>query len=444
MRPSLTHPRLDLVVYGATGFTGQLVCQYLRRHAPSGLRWALAGRDASKLDAVAAACEALPGLNAGSGAAPTGIIGGCSAIDGSAAMRICGEARPRVVLSTAGPFVHHSDALVHACAGAGVSYVDIDGEIPWVARVIERDDSAARASGALIVPNCGFDSVPSDLGALRSTELLAAKTTSPCVSVHTVMHMVGVMSGGTIETGIEIERLFPDEVGQPFRLGGAEHLARGRSDVCDVDPAEARYDSFCRRWLAPFGMARINSRVVRRSAGVLGAYVNVDPTRFRYREEQLAPAGARAAAKMSSNASIPSEKLKSLRAAGRLPKPGEGPSAEKRAASSFVALCIARAADGATATTSLSGGDPGYDETAKMVSEAALTILTESHERLPCRGRGGVLTPAAALGESLARRLIAAGMARRDELEPTALPGEPDVEAEATALTVELAVKDAW
>lgn len=177
--------RLDLVVYGATGFTGRLVCQYLRRHAPSGLRWAIAGRDAANLERVAHACESLPGLAPGAGASPCEVISGCAS-DGSAASRICGDLRPRVVLSTAGPFVHHSDALVAACARAGMSYVDINGEIPWVARVIERDDGPARESGALIVPNCGFDSVPSDLGALRATSLLAARTQSPCVQIQTV------------------------------------------------------------------------------------------------------------------------------------------------------------------------------------------------------------------------------------------------------------------
>jgi saccharopine dehydrogenase (NAD+, L-glutamate forming) len=177
--------RLDLVVFGATGFTGRLVCQYLRRHAPPGLRWALAGRDAANLERVATALESLPDLAAGAGAVPCEVINGCSG-DGSAAARICGDLKPRVVLSTAGPFVHHSDALVAACARAGVSYVDINGEIPWVARVIERDDGPARESKALIVPNCGFDSVPSDLGAMRATSLLAAKTQSPCVHIQTV------------------------------------------------------------------------------------------------------------------------------------------------------------------------------------------------------------------------------------------------------------------
>ena len=135
---------------------------------------------------------------------------------------------PRAVISTAGPFVKFSDALVGACARAGVSYVDINGEVPWVRRLLARDDGTARDSSALIVPNCGFDSVPSDLGAMQATALLARKTGggSPCVRVDAFMHMAGAMSGGTIETGLVMDDLFPDEVRDPFLLGGGEQARR--------------------------------------------------------------------------------------------------------------------------------------------------------------------------------------------------------------------------
>eukprot|EP00962_Isochrysis_galbana_P025355 scaffold7800_cov113-Isochrysis_galbana.AAC.1 len=193
-------------------------------------------------------------------------------------------------------------------------------------------------------------------------------------------------------------------------------------------------------------MARINSRVVRRSAGELHAYPNIDRTRLRYREEQLSPAGRAAAVKMAKNAAIPPDKLRELRDKGRLPKPGEGPSADKRAASSFVALCVARAADGARGVCAVSGGDPGYDETAKMVAEAALTILGTDRGALPAaeRGGGGVMTPAAGLGEAYAARLERAGLRFEDQVEVGSLPGEPDAEEEARALEVEMGVKDAW
>jgi short subunit dehydrogenase-like uncharacterized protein len=194
-------------------------------------------------------------------------------------------------------------------------------------------------------------------------------------------------------------------------------------------------------------MARINSRVVRRSACELNAYPNIDCTRLRYREEQLSPAGASAASKMARNASIPPDMLRQLRDKGRLPKPGEGPAAEKRAASSFVALCVAQAADGARGVCRISGGDPGYDETAKMVSEAALTIISTDRGALPAAergGGGGVMTPAAALGEVYTARLERAGMRFENGAEVGRMPGEPDQAEEARALEMEMGVKDAW
>ena len=434
---------MDLVVYGASGFTGQLVCRYLRRHAPAGLRWALAGRDAAKLEQIAAQpLDELP-LPSGGGAEarcePSAIIGGCSAE--SAVQRIVKDTKPRVVLSTAGPFIKHSDALVGACARAGISYVDINGEIPWVKRLLERDDEAARESGALIVPNCGFDSVPSDIGAQRATQLLwqgtAEGVADRCVGVATYMQMNGVVSGGTIETGLLMEDLFPGEMRKPFLIGGDEFLTRGGADAIDADPEEAYYDRDVQRWVAPFGMARINSRVVRRSAGALGAYAGVDPTVFTYREVQLAPGGALAAEKMARNAAVPPEKLRQLRDRGRLPSPGSGPSAERRAASSFLSVSVATSASGRTAAAAISGGDPGYDETAKMVSEAALTLLLP--DAVLDHG-GGVLTPAAALGSQMrqvrgerggvyVQRLENAGMRFEDHYDLSRLPGSVDLGA---------------
>jgi len=162
---------LDLVVYGASGFTGRLICSYLRRHAPPSLRWALAGRDATRLEQVAAAAELEVAAEGGvEGAPPCSIIAGCDA--GSAAGLLSGNTR--CVLSAAGPFLRHSDSLVRACARSGTHYVDINGEVPWVRRVIERDHEEAVESGAIIVPMCGFDSMPSDLGALVSAQSLAA------------------------------------------------------------------------------------------------------------------------------------------------------------------------------------------------------------------------------------------------------------------------------
>ena len=161
---------------------------------------------------------------------------------------------------------------------------------------------------------------------------------------------------------------------------------------------------------------------------MLGAYAGVDRTAFRYREVQLAPAGAAAAANMARNAAVPPAKLRQLRERGRLPSPGGGPSPERRAASSFLCVPVARSASSEAAAVAISGGDPGYDETAKMVAEAAFTLLEADRDSLPSAtlGAAGVLTPAAALGDVYARRLQAAGLLFEDGFDLGRLPGEPD------------------
>ena len=443
---------IDLVVYGATGFTGRLVAAYLRRNVPShNFTWALAGRSQAKLQAIATNIEEdflKTDTNNNKGCPPCQILDGCTA-DDKGAQRIIKGLQPTVVISTAGPFVHFSNALVAACAAAGVSYVDINGEIPWVKRVIDQHDATAKSTGALIVPCSGFDSVPSDLGAMLACKQLALKAPDQkCVAVHGVMHWGGgaTMSGGTIETGLIMKDLFPDELRNPFLLGGAEKLDRGPTSPMDADVVEARYDGTLRRWLAPFGMAKINTRIVRRSAGPeLSAYANICPERFCYREEMLvAVGGGKMAAKMARNAAITPDSLRKLRAAGRLPTPGNGPSAHRRQKSSFQCISTATSTDGKTRhSISISGGDPGYNETAKMVAESALCILLEDRASLPAaagggdrgknnnnNGGGGVLTPSAAFGNVLVKRLTRAGMQFDMDFQTAQLPGEPDLDEE--------------
>jgi len=317
--------------------------------------------------------------------------------------------RTRNIISTAGPFSQYSDSLVAACAQKGISYCDITGEAPWVKRVIERDAAAAADSGALITPMCGFDSVPSDLGTMRTCALLAAKG-SATASVTAYMSMSGTMSGGTIATGLLMSARYPEEVDDVFLLGGSP--AGGPRDV-DADRAEAVFEDRVGSWVAPFGMSKINTRLVRRAAG-LGCYANIDPG-FAYQELQLA-GSEKVAVGMARNAAIPPEVLKKFVDAGRLPKPSEGPSKEVRDASSFRIVFVGEGADGRTAATSMSGGDPGYDETAKMVSEACFALVEANRDTLPCKGKGGVYTPSGAFGDVLVDRLRAAGMSFEDDV----------------------------
>lgn len=356
-------------------FTGRLVSAYLSSH--SSARWAVAGRTASKLEEL---CHGL----SGSSNPPASIVVAESG-DGETV-----ASSARVVLSTAGPFSLHSDAIVKACAESGTSYVDINGEVPWVKRVIERDASVARRTGAVIVPNCGFDSVPSDLGVLLATD----GQYEGDLEGH--MKMQGVMSGGTIATGILMATTYADELKQPFLLGGQPSSFDHSDPVAPVAPTDAR--SY---WLAPFTMAPINTRVVRRSAFLAGAGA------FRYREFVVAPSET-VAAKIAKNYAVPPDKLQGLVDAGRLPRPSQGPDEATRATSWFQ-LDVVDANDNKVLAT-VKGGDPGYDETAKMVSVAAIALATDDPAELGCRGQGGVWTPASGIGRPLVTRLNAAHM----------------------------------
>lgn len=338
----------------------------------------MAGRTASKLEEL---CQWL----AGSSNPPASIV-----VAGSSDAQVVASSA-RVVLSTAGPFSLHSDAIVKACAESGTSYVDINGEVPWVKRVIERDGSVARRTGAVIVPNCGFDSVPSDLGVWLATDGLYEG------DLQGHMKMQGVMSGGTIATGILMATTYADELKEPFLLGGRPGSGVDHSDpVAPVAPTDARP-----YWLAPFTMAPINTRVVRRSAFLAGAGA------FRYREFVVAPSET-VAAKMAKNYAVPPDKLQGLVDAGRLPRPSQGPDEATRATSWFQ-LDVVDANDNKVRAT-VKGGDPGYDETAKMVSVAAIALATDDPAELACRGQGGVWTPASGIGRPLVTRLNAARM----------------------------------
>ena len=369
--------KLDIIVYGATGFTGSLVAAYLSK--TPGLRWAVAGRSRAKLETLAASLAGAP-------APPQEAVVASPSDAPTDAETLASAAR--VVLSTAGPFSLYSDAVVAACARAGAHYVDIDGEVPWVRRVIDRDHAAAADSGAVIVPNCGFDSVPSDLGVL-----LATRKAGPGAALQGHATMKGAMSGGTIATGILMAKNFPGDVADACLLGGDPAVVNG-DVVAAVAPTAARP-----YWLAPFGMAPINTRVVRRSGELLGYGAG-----FSYDEYAVAPSEA-AASKMAKNAAVPPDALQRLVDRGRLFAPGAGPDAATRAASSFRLDVVDAATNDLLA--SVSGGDPGYDETAKMVSEAALALADGAP---PPRAGGGVWTPAAALGTVLVDRLRAAGM----------------------------------
>ncbi|WP_431682348.1 saccharopine dehydrogenase family protein [Kitasatospora sp. KL5] len=396
----------DLVLFGATGFTGGLTAEYLARAAPEGCRWALAGRDEGRLAAVRdrlaaiePRCKDLPLLVA-------------DAADREALRAVAASAR--VVVSTVGPYLHHGEPLVAACAESGTDYVDLTGEPEFVDRMYLRHHERAVASGARLVHACGFDSVPHDLGVLFSVEeLLRRGGPAARVTVEGFVRAGGTISGGTFASAMTAFSR-PRAMAQAAReRRAAEPRPRGRRIRTPLGrPHRSRA---ARAWAVP--LPTIDPQVVARSAAALDSYgPDFGYTHYAaVRRLPIALAGTAAVTVLAVAAQLPAAR----RALGALRKPGAGPSAEQRARSWFTVRFAARAEGGRAVYTEVSGGDPGYSETAVMLAESALCLAFD--ELPPVSGQ---LTTAVAMGRPLIDRLIAAGLSFRVlDAPPTAAPG---------------------
>ncbi|MFJ5673761.1 saccharopine dehydrogenase family protein [Streptomyces sp. NPDC093097] len=380
----------DLVLYGATGFVGALTAAYLARHAPADCRWALAGRSTAKLErlraqlaAVNPACAELPLLRADSAAPET-----LHAL----------AAGTRVLATTVGPYLLHGEPLVAACAAAGTDYLDLTGEPEFVDRMYLRHDAAARASGARLVHACGFDSVPYDLGVHYTVGLLPEGVP---LRIDGFVRTNGRFSGGTLASALTA-------VARPAAMARVARARRrsepplvGRTVRAPFGPPVRNRDT--RTWGVP--LPTLDPRIVARSAAALDRY---GPD-FRYRHYAgvrrlpTALAGVVGATAVSALAQVPAARRW---LSGRL-QPGEGPSPQRRARSRF-AVRFAASGGGAHLVTEVAGGDPGYDETAKMLAEAALSLAFDD---LP--QTAGQVTTAVAMGDALIRRLQDAGITFR-------------------------------
>jgi short subunit dehydrogenase-like uncharacterized protein len=401
----------DVVIYGASGFVGRQAVAHFAAHA-DGLRWALAGRSPARLEAVREAC--------GPGAAAAGLIV-ADAGDTAALAELA--ARARVVLSTAGPFARYGDALVDACVAHGTHYVDITGETPWVRRLIDRHHARAAADGTRIVPCCGFDSVPSDLGTFLVAQALWRDHGEACVEVKARFALRGGVNGGTLASALGVfDAGEQDAFDDPFLLTPADQVP---ADVLrHLDPRLPRRDADFGGWIGPFFMGPVNTRIVRRSVALLTACGDPAYGRgFAYQEWLKlgrGPVAAAAGGAMTLGAGMARVALAapSLRALARrlMPAPGEGPSERSMDRGSFRCELIARGERGTVVRGLVAGrGDPGNRATTVFVCEAALALALQDAS-LPQALPGGVLTPATALGEVLARRLAVAGM----EIRPVA------------------------
>ena len=390
----------DVAVYGATGFTGRLVSRYLVRRAGAYARIALAGRSVERLERLRSQIASeLPLDNQ-----PSVVVADAADDDSLRAL----ASRSRAVVSVVGPYARLGTPLVQACVACGAHYVDINGETPWVRGVIDDLHGAAMSPACESCPTAGTPCSPTS--ACYSPYALSAAPWTPARAVSSLVHFNGRLSGGTLATGIALDRLPASvqvERRDPFLLGGAPS---GGPRPEDADPAAARYEAALGAWSAPFWMASISTRVVRRSFGLLRETALDEPyaVDFAYREAALAR--DEGVARNLATPMAPPEQRQRLIDRGRLPGPGEGPSAEARASSWFRSYFLGESTDGRRLITSISGGAPGYEETSKIVGEAALLLALE-HDALPASGAcGGVLTPAVALGGALLDRLDGCGL----------------------------------
>jgi short subunit dehydrogenase-like uncharacterized protein len=376
----------DIVVFGATGFTGALTAEYLA-HAGAETRWAIAGRNRAKLESVR---ERLAGIDPVAAELP--LIE--ADVGDPASIRRLAEST-KVVISTVGPYIHYGEPLVAACAAAGTDYVDLTGEPEFVDRMWIGYHEQARRTGARLVHSCGFDSIPYDLGVLYTVKHLPG---SVPLSVEGFVRAGATFSGGTYHSAVHIMGRLRQGAAVARERRAAEPRLEGRR-VRGVIGKPHRSE-LAGGWVVPF--PTIDPQTVLRSARALDRY-GPDFTYGHYLTVGKLPmvgglmAGAGAVIAL---AQLPPTRKLLL----KFKDPGDGPSEEQRAKAWF-RVRFAGEGGGARVLTEVSGGDPGYGETSKMLAESALCL---AHDELP--KRSGQLTPAVAMGQPLIDRLVRAGI----------------------------------
>ncbi|WP_419809915.1 saccharopine dehydrogenase family protein [Sphingomonas sp.] len=371
----------DVIVYGATGFTGRLVAEYLTQTGAT--RWAMAGRSAAKLAEV----RDLIG-------APADLALIVADADDLASLKAM-AARAEVVLTTVGPYQLYGSALVGACAAAGTAYVDLCGEPAWMRHMIDAHHQEAQRTGARIVFSCGFDSIPFDLGVLKLQEAAKVRFGKPAARVKgRVRKMQGGFSGGTAASLKATLAAAAKEPSLLKLLASPFALTPGFSGPHQPTGLIPEYDSTLGAWVAPFVMAPINTKNVHRTNFLLGHPYGED---FRYDEMMVAP-GVGDMAKAAAEAIA---KINPF-AGDKGPKPGEGPSKEDRDNGSYDLLFVGLEGEQRIDCVVTGDRDPGYGSTSKMIAETALALAEGGGT-----GRGGVWTAGALLGTGLADRLQA-------------------------------------
>lgn len=377
----------DIIIYGATGYTGRLVAEYLANHygprdanGSGGLKWAMAGRSLAKLDEVR-------DLIGAPGATPLVVA---DADDSADLEAMCN--RTRVVLTTVGPYQLYGDKLLAACVATGTDYADLCGEPAWMAEKIAEHQAAAEASGARICFSSGFDSIPFDLGVMMTQKACVERFGTPAPRIRgRVRAMQGTFSGGTaasLGATMKAAAKSPSLINvlrNPFALTPG---FQGPDQPSGMMPS---HEDDLGKWSAPFVMAPINTKNVHRTNFLLGHPYGTD---FKYDEMMLTSPGD--AGKAAANAAL--EFMKNP-FGSKPPKPGEGPTKEERENGFYDVVFVADMPDGQRLQFGVKGRyDPGYGSTCRMLSETGIGLLS-------CDKPGGIGTPGSFLGEDLVKRL---------------------------------------
>lgn len=386
----------DLVVFGATGFTGQRAVHYLKKHLPSNIRWAIAGRDPSKLSAVKSSL----------GDVDTLTVDGCNSSDVTLMVQ-----STRVVLSFAGPFCHVSALTVEACAAQGVHYVDITGESAWVADMMRQHETVAMHSGAKIINSCGFDSVPADVGVAMLQRYFRRRWKTEVANIEALYYLRGGgLNGGTLLSALEMMKRY-DKADQrdPLLLAKGIDTARVAPKPYTFSP---KYNMKMKRWVTPFVMETVNSKVVYRSQHLSDkqlaetAFSGVSAG-LSYREYQVV--------KTQGQAFWSGLAMRTLSAIGGFapinallkslgPKSGEGPSEVDIKRGCFDLKMIGTDSQGNNGIMEMHfPGDAGNEATVMFACEGALTLLLEDKS---LSDKGGFFTPATGLGDCFVKRLL--------------------------------------
>ncbi|MCK1391057.1 saccharopine dehydrogenase NADP-binding domain-containing protein [Bradyrhizobium sp. 1] len=380
----MSSAKFDIVVYGATGFTGQLVAEYLTQHykGDKQLKWAMAGRSLGKLKSVRDAVGA-PGN--------TPLI----VADASDAASLKAMAEQTMsVITTVGPYQLYGEELLAACVATGTDYFDLCGEPIWMRQMIDKYEAEAKESGARIVFSCGFDSVPFELGAFVVQEEAKRVFGAPASRVKgRVRDMRGTLSGGTAASAKATFDAVAKDISLIAILNDPFALTPGFTGPKQPKGNRSLLEEDLQSWAAPFMMALINTRNVHRSNMLMGFPYGQD---FVYDEMVLTGPGENGEANAKRVMAANSEKT-----GPNAPKPGEGPSKEERENGLFNLLYVAIAPDGRMVRAGVTGDrDPGYGSTSKMISECAMCMLREVTD-VPA----GFWTPGAAMQHKLIKRL---------------------------------------